>query len=139
MGARTVALLGTSADVSAALGASPPSALPQAELPRTSVVLLAQLAAASDLPGVRAVDFRPMGDPTPDGPWVLRFPDVLVEALDELDDSRLDAVAQRWARAPEWAPAHPDGPALAPYLAELRSLAQRARADGPDLFLWWSP
>jgi hypothetical protein len=72
----------------------------------------------------------------PEGPWVVRLPDALREALARATPADRRRVAERWGRAEELAGAAADD--LAALLERLAPLARDGLAAGTPVYLWVS-
>lgn len=77
----------------------------------------------------------------PEGPWISRLRQSLVDALASLEDSRIPVVAAAWADTDEFKIRPSDRPSsaviddLSVVLAEMRGLAQVGRERGEPMFL----
>jgi hypothetical protein len=70
-----------------------------------------------------------------DGPWIVRLPEELRDALADVQPSRLPAVAEQWVRTEEfWEQA--TAAEVLPFLDEVTALAGRARQAGERLYCW---
>ncbi|MFD0279372.1 hypothetical protein ACFVHB_36515 [Kitasatospora sp. NPDC127111] len=73
-------------------------------------------------------------DPWVTGPWVSQLPPEVRDTLAAVHDSRLPAIAERWAQAEELHGALADD--LRPVAHDLVLLAGRARDAGEQLYCW---
>ncbi len=79
---------------------------------------------------------RVVGEPASEGPWVFAVPAALTDVL-----ARLNEVAQtaaQWAETQEWRLNQGSRELVANVVTELQALAQSARANGREMFLWMS-
>lgn len=71
-----------------------------------------------------------------DGPWVFKFPKDVQDALADIDEADIPALAARWAVTDEM---HTDGwteEEAARFIVELRAHARAAMRAGHSIFLW---
>jgi len=81
-------------------------------------------------------DYRPIGQASPEGPWLIRLPDELIAFLGKIAPPDQASVAAMWASTDQvqeegWSQDNADQ-----FLARLVPLAQSASFEGKDLFLW---
>jgi hypothetical protein len=102
----------------------------------THLTMALLLVAIEGRPEDEAVDrldaFDVVGEP--DGPWVIRLPDALRDALAGATAGDLRRYAERWVRAEELAGATAED--MAALLESLAPLARTGRGAGSSLYLW---
>lgn len=73
-------------------------------------------------------------DNAPEGPWVVRFPETVTEALLEIGKDEIDEVAGHWSGFSELKGADPSD--LTGLLADLIDLASDGAGSGRSPYLW---
>ncbi|WP_329124522.1 hypothetical protein [Streptomyces sp. NBC_01353] len=79
-----------------------------------------------------------LSSPESEGPFVLSLSDTLTEALVTATPDDLAAFAEPWSMTAELRQIQVDAKTAAVALEALAGLAHRARADGLQLYCWWS-
>jgi hypothetical protein len=81
-------------------------------------------------------DYQPVAQASPQGPWLVRLPDDLIESLGKISPPDQPGVAATWASTEQaqedgWSDQDADD-----YLGRLVPFAQTAAFEGKALFLW---
>jgi hypothetical protein len=80
--------------------------------------------------------YQPLGQASPQGPWLVRLPDELLEGLSHIAPPDQPSVAAQWATTEQaseagWSQEDADG-----FLGRLLPFAATARFENRALFLW---
>ena len=80
--------------------------------------------------------YPPLGQASPEGPWLVRLPDELIAALNHIAPPDQASVAEQWASSEQakegrWSQQGADG-----FLGRLVPFAATAAFEGKALFLW---
>jgi hypothetical protein len=74
-----------------------------------------------------------------EGPWVIRFPAPLIDALAEADAARIAEINQAWTQTEEWTLEGVSDPEETRWIVDgIARLARDAQAAGKDVYLWLS-
>jgi len=96
------------------------------------------LATAVSDPVLATLKCRVVGEPTSEGPWLFAVPAGVTDVLARLSESEVAQIAAQWAETREWRLDRGSPELVANILTELHFLAQNARSNGREVFLWMS-
>ena len=96
-----------------------------------------QAASVDDVVDLSAT-FELSGGNPDEGPWVLKFPAVVVSSIAGLTEETIGPIAAKWAETEElqmdgWSPED-----AGQFISQLHSLASRTISEGKSLYLWIS-
>jgi len=121
---------------------SPASTHPGVQAKGADTVKLATLqrilAMAVDQPELSTLHSSLVNKPTAEGPWVFAVAPAVTQALARLTVPEVHDVALEWVETREWRLDRGDEQTVTDLLSGLQGLAQRARAEGKEIFLWMS-
>jgi hypothetical protein len=81
---------------------------------------------------------KPVRDAGEDGPWVLRVPQVLCDALASAGPADIQSYGKAWAETEEWTLDGGEEEEIVLVLGKIAQLASQAKTEGKQLFLWMS-
>jgi hypothetical protein len=80
--------------------------------------------------------YQPIAEASPEGPWLIKFPDKLIECLAALAPEDHSSLAAKWASTePLQKEGLPDQ-TLQQLIGQIAYFAQTASFEGQDLYLW---
>lgn len=124
------------------LSQSPLDKFPGLAAKRTDPVKIVQLQCCIDgktfdehMPLLDEMSVRDNGQ---GGPWLLRVPQILCDALASANPADINKHGRAWAATDEWSADGGTATDIVPYLAEIAQLASRAKTEQKSLFIWVS-
>lgn len=83
---------------------------------------------------------NPISDEGPDGPWVYKVSEGLLEALKRLSPEAIKKTAQEWAETDEWTLRENEPKEnIAAVIQKLASMAKKAKSEGKSIFIRTEP
>lgn len=85
------------------------------------------------------VYINPVSEQGPEGPWIYKVSEGLLDALKKLGPEAVKLAANEWAETDEWTLRADPKEKITSVLTGLIGLAKRAGSEGKSLFIWTDP
>ena len=85
------------------------------------------------------VYINPVKEQGPEGPWIYKVSEGLLDELKKLGPDAVKTAASEWAETDEWTLRADPKEKIASVLQGLIGLAKRAGTEGKSLFIWTDP